>query len=150
LLNNKKGKSELEVFQKLGGLPHGTIVGFSRIHQTEHIMEVTVVLFFTFIVIFSFVLIMLMNNRIGHKISLDGTNLTIWHPLKKDEINLENDLKSWKLTRINRLWRGTIYALNLQTQSGGWKRLYFRHVDGKVRELLSYLEQNASGRQAAG
>ena len=113
-------------------------------------MEVTVVLVFTFIIIFAFISIMLLNNRLGHKISLEGENLTIWHPLKKDEINLENDVKSWKLTRINRLWRGTIYALNLETQSGEWKRLYFRHVTGKTRDLLSYLEQNASNRQVAG
>ncbi|GAA0878953.1 hypothetical protein GCM10009119_19210 [Algoriphagus jejuensis] len=44
--------------------------------------------------------------------------LTLWHPLKKEDVDLENELKSWNVRRMNLLWRGKPYALSLELTDG--------------------------------
>ncbi len=64
--------------------------------------------------------------RRSSDIRIDGKNLVIRYPLRKKEINLDKELKSWKLQEINRLWIGKTQAINLELQSGKW-----HHVDSR-------------------
>jgi hypothetical protein len=64
--------------------------------------------------------------RRSSDIRLVGRNLVIRYPLRKKEINLDTELKSWKLQEINRLWVGKTKAINLKLQSGKW-----HHVDSR-------------------
>jgi hypothetical protein len=65
--------------------------------------------------------------RRSSDIRLVGRNLVIRYPMRKKEINLDTELKSWKLQKINRLWIGKTQAINLELQSGKW-----HHVDSRL------------------
>jgi len=88
-----------------------------------------------------FVAIFLMNSRTGHNIKLQGKMLTIGHPLKEDVIDLEKDLSNWNVTRMNLMWRGRLYVLNLELNSRSWKKIYFRSPTGNIQELIAKLDE---------
>lgn len=98
---------------------------------------------FSIVVVFLFIAIFLSNTKTSNSISLRGRILTIWHPLKKTKIHLENDLKTWSIKRIHLLWSGKVYALNLQLTTGEWRKIYFRSRSGKIKQLLGSLKEVA-------
>lgn len=106
-------------------------------------MTYLVVLLITIIIISILVMVLLANNRSSNDISRDGNLLTISHPLKKEVINLDSDLKSWNVQSFRRLWWGRIYGVSLETKSGKWKKLYTRILSGNIGALITYLEETA-------
>lgn len=98
-------------------------------------------------IIFILIAVLLANSKSSNNIHINGNMLTIWHPLKKDVINLESDLKSWNVQQVNMLWRGKLNSVNLELQSGKWKKVYSRSLSGKIEELITYLEQTAIERK---
>lgn len=103
-------------------------------------MDYLVISILSILVISIFVAILLVNSRTSTNISLKGRTLSILHPLKKDTIQLEKDLKSWKVSKMNLLWQGKLYALNLETKAGEWKKIYFRRRSDKIKHLIDTLE----------
>jgi len=99
-------------------------IGFDPIsHKNKKVMETAVIAAIILIVAF---LPLIYFTRRSSDIRLVGRNLVIRYPLRKKEINLDTELKSWKLQEINRLWIGKTHAINLELQSG--KR---HHVDSR-------------------
>lgn len=91
-----------------------------------------------------FVAILLINSKTSSSVSLEGKTLTVGYPLKQDVIDLEKDLRSWNLRRMNLMWRGKLYALSLELQDGAWKKIYFRsRTQKKIRPLVSMLNELA-------
>jgi hypothetical protein len=99
-------------------------IGFDQIsHKNKKVMETAVIAAIILIVAF---LPLIYFTRRSSDIRLVGRNLVIRYPLRKKEINLDTELKSWKLQEVNRLWIGKTHAINLELQSG--KR---HHVDSR-------------------
>ncbi|GAA0880836.1 hypothetical protein GCM10009119_38060 [Algoriphagus jejuensis] len=112
-----------------------------------NVMDYLVVTIVSILILALLVLILLLNSKTGKNFKLSGKTLTIWHPLKKEEINLEKDLRSWKVRRINLLWRKKLFALNLELKSGVWKKIYFRSRTEQFKQLVATLgEVSPKGR----
>lgn len=110
-------------------------------------MNYLILLFLSVLIIFILVMVLLSNSKSSNNIHIKADMLTIRHPLKKEVINLESDLKSWNIQRINMLWWGKLYSVNLELQSGKWTKIYSRFLSGKIEQLLIYLEETASGKK---
>lgn len=106
-------------------------------------MDYLIIILISVFIVFLLVSVLLIDTKTSNKISRKGNKLTLWHPLKKEEIDLEKDLKSWNVQRLNLLWRGRFYALNMELKSGKWKKIYTRSLSGKTGKLIAYLEINA-------
>lgn len=106
-------------------------------------MEFLVTLSISIVIVFILLIVLLFNSRNSYSFHRDGSILTIIHPLKKELINLESDLKSWNVQGFRRLWRGKIYALNLEMNSGKWKKIYARSLTGDIEQLINYLDSTA-------
>ncbi|EPR69131.1 hypothetical protein ADICYQ_1903 [Cyclobacterium qasimii M12-11B] len=65
------------------------------------------------------------------------------HPFKKEVINLDAELYSWNFQRINTLWRGKLYSINLKLKSGKWTKVYSRSPSGKIADLINHLKITA-------
>ena len=78
------------------------------------------------IVIIAFLPLIYFTRR-SSDVRVNGKNLVIRYPLRKKEINLETELKSWTLQEIKFLWIGKVHAINLELQSGKW-----HHVDSRL------------------
>ncbi|MEB2778511.1 hypothetical protein SYJ56_24595 [Algoriphagus sp. D3-2-R+10] len=98
-------------------------------------------------IIFILIAVLLVNSKNSNNIQRSGNKLTIWHPLKKEVIDLEYDLKSWNVQQVNMLWWGRINSVNLELQSGKWKKVYSRSLSGKIAQLITYLEKKAIERK---
>ena len=110
-------------------------------------MEYSYIIFISIFVFLILVFVLLVDTKTSNNIHKKGNLLTIWHPLKKESINLDTDLLSWHVQRINVLWWGKLYAVNLKLKSGKWKKLYSRSRRGKFDQLINYLEKNALNKQ---
>jgi hypothetical protein len=93
------------------------------------------------VVILGFLPIIYFTRR-SSDIRFDGQNLIIRYPLRKQVINLDKELKSWKLQEIRPLWYGKIFSINLELQSGRW-----HHVDSRMNRetfnsIFSLLSEN--------
>lgn len=88
-------------------------------------------------------MVLLANSRSSYSFHRNGNILTIVHPLKNEVVNLETDLKSWNLKGFRRLWWGKIYSLNLELNSGKWKKIYSRSLSGTIDQLITHLESTA-------
>lgn len=106
-------------------------------------MDYIIISIAAILVLALFVSILLINFKTSNNIKLQGKTLTVWHPLKKEIINLEKDLKRWNIRRMNLLWRGKLYALTLKLKGGAGKKIYFRSRTGKIRRLVGVLEELA-------
>ncbi|WP_157963225.1 hypothetical protein [Algoriphagus litoralis] len=74
--------------------------------------------------------------------------MTIYFPLKVEQIDLDNDIKSWNLQGIRRLWWGRFYSLNLELDSGHWRKLYSKTLLGQMNDVVLYLQQNSPDKQS--
>lgn len=111
--------------------------------KIRHFMEYLIILSITIFIIFILILVLLGNSRSSYSFHRNGKILTIVHPLKNEEVNLESELKSWNIKGFRRLWRGKIYSLNMELHSGKWKKIYSRSLDGTIDQLITYLESTA-------
>lgn len=110
-------------------------------------MNYLIILFLSVLIIFILVMVLLSNSKSSNNIHIKGDKLTIRHPLKKEVINLESDLKSWNIQRINMLWWGRLYSVNLELKSGKWTKVYSRSLSGKIEQLIIYLKETAPERK---
>lgn len=78
---------------------------------------------------------------------LEGKNLVIRYPVSKKEINLETELKSWKMQHINHLWIGQTQSINIELQSGKWHHINSRTNRETIEEVYHFLDENYSERR---
>lgn len=110
-------------------------------------MDFLIVLLITVAIVFIFLLILLANSRSSYNFYRKEHILTIVHPLKNDQINLETELKSWNVQGFKRLWWGSIFSVNLELNSGKWQKIYSKSLSGKIDQLIIYLESSAPNRK---
>lgn len=107
-------------------------------------MDYLVITIVAILILAFFVSILLINSKTSSNISLEGRTLTVGYPLKQDVIDLEKDIRSWNVRRMNLMWRGKLYALSLELNDGAWKKIYFRsRTEKKIRSLVSMLNELA-------
>lgn len=107
-------------------------------------MNYLYILLFSVAIVFILILVLLADSKSSNNIHIKGDKLTIWHPLKKIVIDLQADLKSWNIQSVHLLWRGRLHTVNLELESGKWKKIYSRSLSGKIEPLITYLEKSAS------
>lgn len=106
-------------------------------------MDYLYIVIVSILIVSTLMIVLLTNSKTSNNIILQGNKLTIFHPLKKEDINLDADLKKWNVQKIQTLWRGKFYSLNLQLKSGKWNRLYSRSFTGKIAPIIEYLENTS-------
>ncbi len=106
-------------------------------------MNYLFILLVTVLILIILLTVLFADSKTSNNIHRKGNILTIWHPLKKDVINLETDLKSWNIQHVRVLWWGRLYSVNLELSSGKWKKVFSRSLTGKIERLTSYLEKSA-------
>lgn len=99
------------------------------------------------IIIAAIILIILFSSfalytRRSSDVRLEGKNLVIRYPTSKKEINLEVELKSWKMQEINHLWIGKTQTINLELQSGKWHHVNSRFNRETIEEIYYFLNEN--------
>lgn len=99
------------------------------------------------IIIAAIILIILFSSfalytRRSSDVRLEGKNLVIRYPTSKKEINLEVELKSWKMQEINHLWIGKTQTINLELQSGKWHHVNSRFNRETIEEIYHFLNEN--------
>jgi hypothetical protein len=99
------------------------------------------------IIIAAIILIILFSSfafytRRSSDIRLEGKNLVIRYPTSKKEINLEAELKSWKMQEIKHLWIGRTQSINLELQSGKWHHVNSRFNKETIEEIYHFLNEN--------
>lgn len=99
------------------------------------------------IIIAAIILIILFSSfafytRRSSDIWLEGKNLVIRYPTSKKEINLEAELKSWKMQEIKHLWIGRTQSINLELQSGKWHHVNSRFNKETIEEIYHFLNEN--------
>jgi hypothetical protein len=115
-------------------------IGFDAVcHKNQKVMETAVIA--AIILIIAFLPLMYFTRR-SSDIRLVGRNLVIRYPLRKKEINLDTELKSWKLQEINRLWIGKTQAINLELQSGKWHHVDSRFNGEAFNSIFTVLAEN--------
>lgn len=108
-------------------------------------MDLVIILLFVVIIVSMTAL--LADVKSSHSIRQNGKKLTIWYPLKKEKINLDSDLKGWSVQQTQRLGTGNLYLLKLQLKSGTWRKVYSKSRDGRIGQLIQYLEKSSGERQ---
>ncbi|AEL28042.1 hypothetical protein [Cyclobacterium marinum] len=111
-------------------------------------MDYLYIVIVSILIVSALMIVLLTNTKNSNNIILQGNKLTIFHPLKREDINLDADLQKWNVQKIQTLWRGKFYSLNLQLKSGKWNRLYSRNFTGKIAPVIEYLENTSPEKKA--
>tara|TARA_R110002020_G_scaffold254617_1_gene468325 strand:+ start:279 stop:620 length:342 start_codon:yes stop_codon:yes gene_type:complete len=106
-------------------------------------MNYLIIFLISVIIIFTLIMVLFADSKSSNSIHRKGNKLTIWHPLNKQVINLNSDVKTWNIQKIRWFWWGTIYSVNIELLSGKWKKIYSRSITGKLEPLISHLEKIA-------
>jgi hypothetical protein len=80
--------------------------------------------------------------RRSSDVRLEGENLVFRYPIRKKEINLEEELKSWKIQEINHLWIGKTLSINLELQSGRRHHINSRSNRETIGSIFHFLNEN--------
>ncbi len=80
--------------------------------------------------------------RRSSDVRLEGKNLVIRYPMRKKEINLFTELKSWKIQEINHFWIGKTHSINLELQSGKWHHVDSRSNGETIHDIYEFLSEN--------
>lgn len=102
-------------------------------------METLIIAAIILVIIFSS---MAFFTRRSSDVRLEGSNLVIRYPLRKKEINLDTELKSWRLQEVNRLWIGKTHSINLELQSGKWHHVDSRSNAETIQDIFLFLNEN--------
>ncbi|MBN7810798.1 hypothetical protein J0A68_07520 [Algoriphagus sp. H41] len=92
-------------------------------------------------------LVLTLDSKTSKCITRLGRNVKIWHPLKTLLINVDTDLKGWRLTSFKLPGLGKIYSLKLEFRSGNAKTVYSRTTSSNLHDLVYFLERNAGDRR---
>lgn len=85
--------------------------------------------------------------RRSSDIRLLGDNMEFHYPMRKKEINLNRDLKSWNMQEANFLWIGKVYSINIELESGKWHHVNTRFNRDTFEAIYSYLDNSYSNRR---
>lgn len=107
-------------------------------------METLIITAIIIIILFSFFAFF---TRRSSDVRLEGKNLVIRYPTSKKEINLETELKSWKMQEIKHLWIGKTQTINLELQSGKWHHVNSRFNRETIEEIYHFLNDNFGGKR---
>lgn len=75
-------------------------------------------------------------------IRLEGERLIIRYPFSKEEVNLNEDLKSWQLQEAYFIRLGKTYAVNIELKNGKWKSISSRLNADTFQEIFKHLDTN--------
>ena len=85
--------------------------------------------------------------RRSSDIRLLGDNMEFHYPMRKKEINLNQDLKSWNMQEAKFLWIGKVYSINIELKSGKWHHVNTRFNTETFEKIYSYLDITYSDRR---
>lgn len=85
--------------------------------------------------------------RRSSDIRLLGDNMEFHYPMRKKEVNLSQELKSWNMQQANFLWIGKVYSINIELESGKWHHVNTRFNRETFEKIYSYLDATYSGRR---
>lgn len=85
--------------------------------------------------------------RRSSDIRLLGDTMEFHYPMRKKEINLHQDMKSWNMQEANFIWIGKVYSINIELESGKWHHVNTRFNRETFEAIYSYLDQNYSQRR---
>ena len=78
--------------------------------------------------------------RRSSDIRLLGDNMEFHYPMRKKEITLNQDLKSWNIQEADFLWIGKVYSINIELESGKWHHVNTRFNRETFEKIYTYLE----------
>ena len=122
---------------------HGTLLGLYSCTSINETMNYLTIGIISIVILAILVTTLLLNSQTGRSFRLQGRQLTLLYPLKKEVVKLDTEVKSWNIERIHLMWRGKLYALSLELKNGTWKKLYFRSRTEEVRHLVAALDEVA-------
>ncbi|WP_194777650.1 hypothetical protein [Pararhodonellum marinum] len=85
--------------------------------------------------------------RRSSDIRLLGDQMEFHYPMKKKEINLNQDLKSWNIQEANFLWIGKVFSINMELESGKWHHVNTRFNRESFEQIYAYLDSTYSERR---
>lgn len=85
--------------------------------------------------------------RRSSDIRLLGDNMEFHYPMRKKEINLNQDMKSWNMQEANFIWIGKVYSINIELESGKWHHVNTRFNRETFDAIYSYLDKTYSQRR---
>jgi uncharacterized membrane protein YhaH (DUF805 family) len=112
------------------------VLSFSK---NQEFMETLIIAAIILFLIFSSLALF---TRRSSDIRLEGKNLVIRYPTSKKEINLEAELKSWKMQEIKHLWIGRTQTINLELQSGRRHHINSRSNRETIGSIFHFLNEN--------
>lgn len=111
-------------------------------------MSYLYIVIISILIVSALMAVLLANSKTSINFHLVDNKLTILHPFKKEVINLDTELNSWNYQKINTLWRGKFYSINLKLNSGKLTKVYSRSRSGNMEMLINYLETTAVDKES--
>lgn len=99
-----------------------------------------------FLIAFVFFPIVYFTRR-SSDIRLVGDNMEFHYPMRKKEINLNQELKSWNIQVANFLWIGKVYSINIELESGKWHHVNTRFNRETFEKIYTYLNNTYADRR---
>jgi len=103
-------------------------------------MEIFIGIAIAGLIIFLVFLPLVYFTRRSSDIRLLGDKMEFHYPLRKKEINLDQDLKSWNMQEANFLWIGKVYSINIELENGKWHHVNTRFNRETFDVIYTYLE----------
>ncbi|MCL6258851.1 hypothetical protein M3O96_07130 [Aquiflexum sp. TKW24L] len=85
--------------------------------------------------------------RRSSDIRLLGDSIELHYPMRKKEIYLNQELKSWNLQEARFLWIGQVYSINIELESGKWHHVNTRFNRETFEKIYTYLDTTYSDRR---
>ncbi|HSI78838.1 MAG TPA: hypothetical protein VK957_23290 [Lunatimonas sp.] len=85
--------------------------------------------------------------RRSSDIRLLGDSMEFHYPMRKKEVSLQHDLKSWNMQEANFLWIGKVYSINIELESGKWHHVNTRFNRETFDKIYTYLNSTYSDRR---
>jgi hypothetical protein len=85
--------------------------------------------------------------RRSSDIRLLGDRLDVHYPMRKEELVLNQDLKSWNMQEANLFWIGKVYSINLELKNGKWHHVNTRFNRETFDKIYEYLDANYADRR---
>jgi hypothetical protein len=94
-----------------------------------------------------FMLLLLVKERVELQLTRD--RILLKYPTRKKEIQLDSELKSWKIQKATYLRWGVVYSINMLFQSGKRAAVNSRISPENFEALYTYLESRYANRREA-
>lgn len=113
-------------------------------------MENTLIVVIVSIVLLLLVFPLLFFFRRSTDVVLEEDTLILRYPLSKEEIKLNQELKSWNLQEAYFIRLGKIYSINMELKNGKWKSVSSRFNSESFKSIYQYLDSNYNKKRKGG